>query len=91
MARLERDLAAVLLGDGPSGYATSPVMGMECTAWNPATYQVTVTDGAYTFTDCLVLNPSMLILGRVAVVMTAAGPLVLGNSYKYVPPTPPEV
>lgn len=98
MAATGDALAAVLLGDGPSGYATSPVMGMLCTEWHypgtgpddPDLYKCTVTDGAYTFTNCLVLHPTLLTLGRVAVVMTSAGPLVLGNTFKYFPPAPVE-
>lgn len=79
-------LAAALLGDGPSGYGTSTIMGMYLTVWDPTTYACTVTDGAYTFSNCLVLQPSTLVLGRVAVAMTTGGPLILGNSYIYVPP-----
>jgi hypothetical protein len=85
------DLAAVLLGDGPSGYGTQPIMGMVLEEWNPTTYQCKVSDGAYTFYDCLVLHPSLLVLGRVAVAMTARGPLILGNSYIYTPTPAPEV
>lgn len=85
-------LAATFLGDGPSGYGTSTVMGMYLKAWNPTTFECTVSDGAYTYTNCLVLNPGNLVLGRVAVLIPAGGaPLVLGNTYIYIPPPDPEV
>jgi hypothetical protein len=52
------ELSRTFLGSGPAGYGVSTVMGAILTAWDPATYANTVTDGAYTFTDCLVMHPS---------------------------------
>lgn len=78
------DLSRTFLGSGPAGYGVSTVMGAVLTAWDPATYANTVTDGAYTFTDCLVMHPSSLVAGRVLIYMTAAGPVILGNTYKRV-------
>lgn len=83
------DLTRLFLGPGPSGYGTSLVMGAMLTAWDAVTYANTVTDGAYTFTDCMVLNPSLLVTGRVALLMTPGGPLILGNTYQRVPPATP--
>ena len=79
------ELSRTFLGSGPAGYGVSSVMGAVLTAWDPATYANTVTDGAYTFTDCLVLNPSMLVTGRVLLLFTAGGPVILGNSYQKPP------
>lgn len=83
------DLSRTFLGSGPAGYGVSSVMGAVLTEWvydatSPDNYHVVVTDGAYTFTDCLVLFPSLLQLGRVLLVFTPAGPVVLGNSYQRV-------
>lgn len=83
------DLSRTFLGSGPAGYGVSPVMGAVLTAWDPVTYACTVTDGAYTFTDCLVLYPSSLVLGRVLLLFTPAGPVILGNSYQKPPPVIP--
>jgi hypothetical protein len=84
------DLSRTFLGSGPGGYGVSPVMGAVLTVWNYADpvhpYHNVVTDGAYTFTDCLVLNPSILQLGRVLLLFTPAGPVILGNTYQ----NPPE-
>jgi hypothetical protein len=60
------DLSRTFLGSGPAGYGVSTVMGAILTAWDPATYANTVTDGAYTYQDCLVLHPSLLVAGRVS-------------------------
>ena len=81
------ELSRTFLGSGPSGYGVSTVMGAVLTAWDPATYANTVTDGAYTFTDCLVMHPSLLVTGRVLIYMTAAGPVILGNTYQRPPGT----
>ena len=80
------ELSRTFLGSGPAGYGVSTVMGAVLTAWDPVTYANTVTDGAYTFTDCLVLHPSLLQTGRVALYMTPAGPLILGNTFQKPPP-----
>lgn len=80
------ELSRTFLGSGPAGYGVSPVMGAVLTAWDDVTYANTVSDGAYTFTDCLVLNPSTLALGRVLLLFTPGGPVILGNSYQK-PPT----
>lgn len=79
------DLSRTFLGSGPAGYGVSDVMGAVMTAWDPATYANTVTDGAYVFTDCLVLHPTQLVLGRVLLMFTPAGPVILGNSYQRPP------
>lgn len=81
------DLSRTFLGSGPAGYGVSSVMGAVMTAWDPVTYACTVTDGAYVFTDCLVLNPSLLRVGRVLLLFTPGGPVILGNSYQKPPPT----
>ena len=81
------DLSRTFLGSGPAGYGVSSVMGAVLTAWDPVSYACTVTDGAYTFTDCLVLNPATLVTGRVLLLFTPAGPVILGNSYQR-PPAP---
>jgi hypothetical protein len=83
------DLSRAFLGSGPAGYGVSTVMGAVLTAWDPTTYANTVTDGAYTFTDCLVLHPSLLVVGRVLLLFTPAGPVILGNSYQKPPPVIP--
>ena len=79
------DLSRTFLGSGPAGYGVSSVMGAVLTAWDPATYACTVTDGAYTFTDCLVMHPSLLVPGRVLLQFTPAGPVILGNTYQRPP------
>ncbi len=80
------DLSRTFLGPGPAGYGVSPVMGAVLTVWDyPTTYHCVVTDGAYTYTDCLVLNPSLLQLGRVLLLFTPAGPVILGNTYQEPP------
>lgn len=77
------ELSRTFLGSGPAGYGVSPVMGAVLTVWNyPTDYGNLVTDGAYTFTDCLVLNPSLLQLGRVLLLFTPGGPVILGNTYQ---------
>ena len=85
------ELSRTFLGPGPGGYGVSPVMGAVLTVWaylvDPLDFHNVVTDGAYTFTDCLVLNPSLLQLGRVLLLFTPAGPVILGNTYQK-PPTP---
>lgn len=78
------ELSRTFLGSGPAGYGVSTVMGAVLTAWDPTTYANTVTDGAYTFTDCLVMHPSTLVAGRVLLYMTPGGPVILGNTYKRV-------
>jgi len=91
------DLSRTFLGPGPAGYGVSPVMGAVLTEWtypgtgpdDPDLYHNVVTDGAYTFTDCLVLSPSSLVLGRVLLLFTPAGPVILGNSYQKPPPAIP--
>lgn len=87
------DLSRTFLGSGPAGYGVSTVMGAVLTRWNypgpdPANpdYGNVVTDGAYTFTDCLVLNPSLLQVGRVLLLFTPGGPVILGNTYQKPPP-----
>jgi len=79
------DLSRTLLGSGPAGYGVSTVMGAVLTAWDPTTYANTVTDGAFRYTDCLVLHPTQLVLGRVLLMFTPSGPVILGNSYKRIP------
>jgi hypothetical protein len=80
------DLSRTFLGPGPAGYGVSTVMGAVLTDWDPLTYANTVTDGAYTFTDCLVCcKPSELAVGRVLIYMTPGGPVILGNTYQKVP------
>ena len=82
---MSNDLSRTFLGPGPSGFGVSQVMGAVLTAWDPATYANTVTDGAYKYTDCLVLHPSQLVLGRVLLLFTPTGrPVILGNSYQRV-------
>lgn len=76
------ELSRTFLGSGPAGFGVSPVMGSVLTAWDPVTYANTVSDGAYKYTDCLVLNPAQLVLGRVLLLFTPAGPVILGNSYQ---------
>ncbi len=82
------DLSRTFLGSGPAGYGVSPVMGAVLTVWNypgpgpTPDYHNVVTDGAYTFTDCLVMNPAILQLGRVLLLFTPAGPVILGNTYQ---------
>lgn len=84
------DLSRTFLGAGPAGYGVSPVMGAVLTAFHypgsgpedPELYANTVTDGAFTYTNCLVLNPSLLELGRVLLLFTPAGPVILGNTFK---------
>jgi hypothetical protein len=90
------DLSRAFLGSGPAGYGVSTVMGAVLTEWNypgpdPANpdYGNVVTDGAYTFTNCLVLHPSLLVVGRVALIKTDAGMMILGNSYQKPPPVIP--
>lgn len=87
------EISRTFLGSGPAGYGVSPVMGAILTVWaypgpDPANpdYHNVVTDGAYTFTDCLVLNPGMLQPGRVLLLFTPAGPVILGNTYQTPPP-----
>jgi len=86
------DLSRTFLGSGPAGYGVSLLQGAVVTEWNypgpdPANpdYHVVVTDGAYTFTDCLILNPQFLQLGRVLLAFTAGGPVILGNTYQKPP------
>lgn len=90
------DLSRTFLGSGPAGYGVSLVMGAVLTEWNypgpdplNPDYGNVVTDGAYTFTDCIVLYPSSLVLGRVLLLFTPAGPVILGNSYQKPPPPIP--
>jgi hypothetical protein len=82
------ELSRTFLGSGPAGYGVSAVMGAVLTAWDPTTYANTVTDGAYTFTDCLVTQPSTLVAGRVLLYITPGGPVILGNTYKRVTAAP---
>lgn len=88
------DLSRTFLGSGPAGYGVSPVMGAVLTEWvypgtgpdDPNLFHNVVTDGAYTFTDCLVgCPPAELQLGRVWLLFTPAGPLIGGNSYQRLP------
>lgn len=80
------ELSRTFLGSGPSGYGVSSVMGAVLTVWNyPTDFGNTVTDGASTWNDCLVLNPSLLQLGRVLLLFTPAGPVILGNTYQKPP------
>ena len=83
------DLSRTFLGSGPAGYGVSTVMGAVLTEWtypgtgptDPDLYHNVVTDGAYTFTDCLFLgNPADLVPGRVLLVFSPAGPVILGNT-----------
>ena len=78
------DLSRTFLGSGPSGYGVSSVMGAVLTEWDNVTYANRVSDGAFVFTDCLVLNPSLLALGRVLLLFTPGGPVILGNTYQKV-------
>lgn len=78
------ELSRTFLGPGPGGYGVSTVMGAVLTAWDNVTYANTVSDGAFTFTDCLVLNPSTLVTGRVLLLFTPGGPVILGNTYQKV-------
>ena len=89
------DLSRTFLGPGPAGYGVSPVMGAVLTVWtypgtgptDPELYHNVVTDGAYTFTDLLVAcAPADLQLGRVLLLFTSAGPVIIGNTYQK-PPT----
>jgi hypothetical protein len=89
------DLSRTFLGSGPAGYGVSATQGAVLTNYNypgtgptdPDLYANTVTDGASTWTDCLIVgNPATLVLGRVFLVFTPAGPAILGNSYQK-PPT----
>lgn len=91
MANIHDDpLSRLLLGSGPSGRGVALLQGALLTAWDSVTYANTVTDGVTTYTDLAVLQPSTLVLGRVLLAFTAAGPVILGNSYQKPPPTPPE-
>ena len=75
-------LADVLVGTGSADYATSPTMGMFCTAWNPTTRQNTVTDGAVTYTDLSYCgNPAEMTTGRCLVIQTGGRPVILGPLY----------
>lgn len=87
------DLTRLFVGPGPSGYGTDQVMGALLTAWDPVSYQNTVTDGAYTFHDCIVCagTPPQLVLGRVLLRFTAGGPVIMGNTFQYQPPAAPAV
>lgn len=85
------DLSRTFLGSGPAGYGVSTTQGAVLTNYNypgtgptdPDLYANTVTDGASTWTDCLIVaNPATLVLGRVFLVFTTAGPVILGNSYQ---------
>lgn len=89
------ELSRTFLGPGPAGYGVSLLQGAVVTEWvydaaSPDNYHVVVTDGAYTFTDCLVLTPSLLQLGRVLLAFTPGGPVILGNTYQKPPPVTPE-
>ncbi len=88
------DLSRTFLGSGPAGYGVSSVMGAVLTEWtypgtgpsDPDLYHNVVTDGAYTFTDCLVAcAPADLQLGRVLLLFTPAGPVIVGNTYQKPP------
>jgi hypothetical protein len=58
-------------------------MGAILTEWNPANFDNVVTDGAYTFRNCLVVgDPQKLVVGRVLLQFTPGGPVILGNSYQ---------
>lgn len=89
-------LSRLLLGAGPAGYGLAPItgiMGAFCIAWNPATYQNTITDGSsVVYQDCPVLAPSLMtptLPFRVLIAVSPAGPIILGPLYKYVPPPSP--
>ena len=92
MASIHDDpVARLLLGAGAAGRGVALLQGALLTAWDPATYANTITDGAATYTDVAVCcDPSTLVLGRVLLGFSPAGPVVLGNSYQKPPPTPPE-
>jgi hypothetical protein len=93
MASIHDDpIALLLLGSGPSGVGMSRLQGAMLTAWDSVTYANTVTTGSAIYQDVIVLNPSLLILGRVLLAFTDDGiPVILGNSYQTPPPTPPEL
>lgn len=81
-------LAAVILA------APTPPRGRYVAAtltdWDPATYANTVTDGAAVYTNLPVLNPGLLVPGRVLLGVADAGLVILGNTYVFIPPAPPE-
>jgi hypothetical protein len=82
------ELSRTFLGSGPGRVRRVDGDGRVLTAWDPTTYANTVTDGAYTFTDCLVMQPSTLVAGRVLLYITPGGPVILGNTYKRVTAAP---
>ncbi|MHA6626876.1 hypothetical protein ACU61A_15685 [Pseudonocardia sichuanensis] len=91
MASIHDDpIARLLLGAGTAGRGVAPFLGALLTAWDPVTYANTVTDGTTTYTNVVVLQPGSLVLGRVLLAFTPAGPVVLGNSYQLPPPIPVE-
>lgn len=92
MANIHDDsIVRLLLGAGPSGDGASLVQGALLTAWDGVTYANTVTVGSAVYQDVTVLHPADLVLGRVLLLFTDAGPVILGNSYQKPPPTPPEL
>lgn len=66
--------------NGGSGAVS--IIGGILQTWNPTTYENTVKVGATQFTNAGVLYPSLLSTGNVVLLMTAAGPIILGRIYK---------
>jgi hypothetical protein len=83
---LADDLARLLVGPGPSGYGVADVMGAICTAWNGATYENEVSDGANRWVNLPVLAPTLMVTGRVALLNTPGLPIILGPLYVYEAP-----
>lgn len=87
------ELSRTFLDEGLIGRGVDRVMGAVLTEYtypgtgldDPELYANTVAADGYTYHDCLVLNPSLLVPGRVLLLFTAAGPVILGNTYQKPP------
>jgi hypothetical protein len=66
----------------PAGGAVQTFMGATCTAWDATTYANTVVVGSVTYTNLPVIAPAQMSTGRVLLVHTPAGPIVIGRLYQ---------
>lgn len=84
----ENELARLLLGPAPSGYATSVVQSMWCESWDAVNNRAVIRDAFTRYTDCAVLTASLATMGVGNVlVLNQEGvrPLILG---RFTNPTP---